>query len=897
MSTAQLSAQQLRSLVEERWKGDLDALAVGLHVPRSCQGPDSVDFGNEIGRAEVVSANSVFEIREALTQAEVSQQRLVVLTGLQQGELGNDVVARLARSRLFSIDHWASLSALFKARQLDQTICQPELAQALIDYTPTDGYPPVSAGVLDAGTVWRAICRHVFDMGEREPDLVALLLWAAQDEKCDRYRNTDEKLRANLLQRLTDRLGPAARTIMLFAESGEDAMALAIVCQVLFTESYLEAAAARMEQHHHDEPIPLGIGEIVGRTSVEAIRDLGRQEDSGEIIRRHLQRADELCLSFRCDDHAYRSELTLLGFNQRLARLGQALSRALDDLTKESVKDCEERFTDVEQHRLADRSRYRSQVGRASMAVRLTRWLVAESRPGVSVADFAREYIRDLSFVDWARSQLSREAAIADLTNAFQRLDAEIAKRRESLNEVFAKALADWTSVGSQEIGVIGVEAVLSDVVEPIVAGGNSVLLVVLDGMSWAVCHDLLEDIRQDHWFEATLDKDYQPMPPALAAVPSVTRVSRHSLLTGSVSAGEQSREKRGFKEHSKLRESCTKSHPPILFHKRELTEGNRGVISDEVKRELLSEKRKVVGVVINAIDDRLSKAEQIVDDWSLDSIDPLGGLLRLARDSGRVVVLASDHGHVWHRPTTQPKSSEEGARFRAADGKVDSGEILIKGKRVVADDGNAVIVPWREDVIYGRRQNGYHGGATPQEMLCPIIILTDASSNTKGLNQCPLIQPDWWTSQPAATEVVETPAIRVTPPKTKKKTAQPELFDLVQPKPKPEESDPQVSEGDWINGLLSSDAYQGQKAMVRRHAPEDSQVRTTIDVLNRHGGMMTPTAFAKAADLPVARLDGFVTKLQRLLNVDGYEILILNRQENRLELNVAKLKRQFDLD
>jgi hypothetical protein len=49
-------------------------------------------------------------------------------------------------------------------------ICEPAIAQALMEYAPPDGYPPVSAGLLDGGMVWRAICRHVFDMGEREPD-------------------------------------------------------------------------------------------------------------------------------------------------------------------------------------------------------------------------------------------------------------------------------------------------------------------------------------------------------------------------------------------------------------------------------------------------------------------------------------------------------------------------------------------------------------------------------------------------------------------------------------------------------------------------------------------------------------------------------------------------------
>ena len=59
----------------------------------------------------------------------------------------------------------------------------------------------------------------------------------------------------------------------------------------------------------------------------------------------------------------------------------------------------------------------------------------------------------------------------------------------------------------------------------------------------------------------------------------------------------------------------------------------------------------------------------------------------------------------------------------------------------------------------------------------------------------------------------------------------------------------------------------------------------------------MTPAAFAKAADLPPPVWTALIARIQRLLNVDGYEILTLNRNENKIELNVAKLKRQFDLD
>ena len=72
--------------------------------------------------------------------------------------------------------------------------------------------------------------------------------------------------------------------------------------------------------------------------------------------------------------------------------------------------------------------------------------------------------------------------------------------------------------------------------------------------------------------------------------------------------------------------------------------------------------------------------------------------------------------------------------------------------------------------------------------------------------------------------------------------------------------------------------------------------VRQTLTVLESSGGLMTPAAFSNAANIPAARLDGLIALIQRLLNVDGYEILTFSRSENRIELNVSKLKRQFDL-
>src|SRR6185312_16593339 len=137
-----------------------------------------------------------------------------------------DVVARLARCRLFPIDDWASLCALFRAKELDRSICDQAVAQALLENAPSDGYPPVSAGILDAGTVWRAVSRHVFEMGESEPDLVGLLLWAASKSGSARYLSASDELKASLGRRLVGRLGDVADSVLRFIDSGAGANAL-----------------------------------------------------------------------------------------------------------------------------------------------------------------------------------------------------------------------------------------------------------------------------------------------------------------------------------------------------------------------------------------------------------------------------------------------------------------------------------------------------------------------------------------------------------------------------------------------------------------------------------------------------------------------------------------------
>lgn len=305
-----------------------------------------------------------------------------------------------------------------------------------------------------------------------------------------------------------------------------------------------------------------------------------------------------------------------------------------------------------------------------------------------------------------------------------------------------------------------------------------------------------------------------------------------------------------------------------------------------------------------------MSNAQQVVENWSLSRISPLRALLRLARDSGRVVILASDHGHVWHRPDGQYRPYEESSRWRSDDGKCAPDEIVLSGSRMVAG-ASSVIVPWSEKVYYSRQQNGYHGGATPQEMVCPLVLLTDKTSAYSGLYRCEYPKPEWWSAAPIASPVIEEPQVTITipPDEAATKTGTPTLFDLEElekvegrrPKDGGTKTQPsalsQESSDSWIDSLFTSQAYKDQKAMLRRHPVDEAVLRACLMALNASGGIMTPTAFAKAAEIPLVRLDGLVRQIARVLNVDGYEILTLDRTENRMELNVAKLKRQFDLE
>jgi hypothetical protein len=664
----------------------------------------------------------------------------------------------------------------------------------------------------------------------------------------------------------------------------------------------LERASGKLEERFlgGSKPPEATLVQRWSTAATEVVRAL-RHTDA-RAYRQTLQRADEILTEVQAEGFAYLSDTSPIGFDQRLARFGQCLAGVLTNKAWDVLDGLVEGRQAVRDHDQSAREARR--LERVDMAVRLVRWLGEWSQQaGVdpkSLAEAAAEHLRDGGFVDWARLSLRSGDPVQVLSEAYAKLFEAVTQIREAQAHAFARLLVDWTVAGSQGGDLVPVERVLDEIVAPL-AADNPVLVIVIDGMSVAVCRELLADLTRHEWVPlCEAGRTFNR--PGIAMVPSVTEFSRTSLLTGRLQAGGATEERAGFAEHAGLVARCRSGTSPVLFHKPTLQEAEDAVLAADVRKEIGSAHRKIVGVVVNAVDDQL-RGGQIDLQWSRDEIKVLPALLHEARMARRLVVLVSDHGHVLDCQT-QARPCEGGERWRAASGEPAADELLIQGQRV-AVEGHRLIAPWSERVRYGMMKNGYHGGLTPQEMVVPIVVLSSIDKFPAGWREQPVDMPAWW-DEPARIE----PAVEQPAPILKPTTPEPgTLFDLrggeetpQQPKkadePKQTEEPKKADEPcpAWVPRLLASAVFEQQKLLGGRGLPGDEVFTKLLAMLDRRGGKMTSVALARALEFPALRLPGLLAKAQRVLNIDGYAVLSRDDASDTVELNRELLLKQFDL-
>jgi hypothetical protein len=405
--------------------------------------------------------------------------------------------------------------------------------------------------------------------------------------------------------------------------------------------------------------------------------------------------------------------------------------------------------------------------------------------------------------------------------------------------------------------------------------------------MSHDVFRELSDDLRGRGWLELT-DRPGQALPSLVSTIPSVTEMSRASLLAGLLMRGHSAAEKQSFTNHVDLAAASRTGYPPVLFHKGELTEASSTDLSQTLRAAIRNGHQKVVAVVLNAVDDHLAKSDQLRLSWTLGQFQHLDALLYEAQLARRAVVITSDHGHVLDAGVSRLAVGEE-ERWRIDSGDLAEGEAVFEGPRVTRVTGfPRIIAPWSETLRYAPKKHGYHGGATPQEVLVPIGVFT--RDMVAGWEPLPDHKPAWWSGPEPAPATI--PAVGPQRPQRRSHVAmqQESLFAGM------EAGGAEAPHADWIGRLLSSATFAAQRRMVGRRAPDQRTVETFLRALDRHHDRISQRLLAQALGQPEFRLRGILVGLQRLLNAEGYQVVAIDESTGTIELNRSLLTKQFQL-
>lgn len=676
--------------------------------------------------------------REALLAEDFTGDAVVLVTRLQESELGADVVCRLARNKIHSDQPWNVLQDLFKVRAVSPRLLkQPGFAEAALEFIPAKAFRQPLSGVLDEAFLWGlALPELGFETGK--PDVRDLLEWTLKPAGPASLKAAPREISVQARGWFAQSAGSAGELLFDCVAEGNAGMAvpLGLVCEAVASAGFPAdglAALVRMERFVGNRTISRAVAEILGREAAELLSR--RFAGSPELVAGLVMRADALFQELLIPHLAVFSTVSVRGYEGRMEQAANAIKLAMG--APERITDLEELLKNLASHREARRHPFR--LERIGMAHRLLKFLSEpQPEPPGSFGDAVGQYRSTFAWVDRARYRLFQGDANDALQEAFSRLLEYVGDVREGFNQRFGELLANWNESGSSGNALVRIEEVLERVVVPS-AASRPVLLVVVDGMSQPILYELLEDIRLSGWHVGA-----ETGGPVIAALPSVTEVSRASLFSGKLIRGDSTLERKQFTTHPALVKLC-KKNPPLLFHKAGLTESGGIALGGEVRNAVAATENRIVAVVVNAVDDALAKAG-VPRTWRLADLPVLEQLLAAASQSGRTVVLTSDHGHVVEHDTEYRKN-EPGERYRKAFPAAGLGEVPVSDGRVVSDMPGGVVLPWSERVRYGIKKYGYHGGASPQECVVPLVVLTPGvySTSSSARHHQVFESPEWW--------------------------------------------------------------------------------------------------------------------------------------------------------
>lgn len=869
-----LLEQSLRHALKKRRPNEPSCVAI--RTPGVA--PTFEDFVIDNESFAVKEARSLLEMRQILTDS--SLHSVVILTGLDSSSVADDILVRLVGGHVHSLNPWdrlADVLGLRSEKDIDSLLRRtvPDLAKELLASLPVGGLPKLAEGRLTSTRAWRLVQEHVFGLeGELS---VRKVLELDLSRMLGKWKAAPPALREAFLKSLAmqpDGVAIAWLLSQALKESGVPLVVLGLVVGVVHSGEQAPMPEQIRCQGRLDAWLTSPPKESVLVIHSDSARSLLLEQDA-RVAGSLLHQAQGLLEQIQGISLAWISDLLPEGFRQRWIVFANAL-RSCNGDTDELLRALKR----LESHQEAKVQTER--LRKAQMALRLKRWLAGPIENPTGVQQHAKTYMSDLAWVDRAVHALSGGDAATEFQEAARELLEQVLVRRENLNRSFAQSL----SAGQGHVceGMLAIETVLPELVAPLTEKSRKVLLLVLDGMSWANALEILDELRTD--WSLLGSESYTLAAPLLAvgsSIPTITEFARTSLLSGQASKGGQPQEREGF---SRL---FPAGH---LFHKGDLFD-QRGQGLSPIVQDRIANSKDLVAVVLNAIDDQLKGSDQLRLHWNRQSIPLLRTLLDLAKHADRIVVLASDHGHVPEAGTQLLPSSEGGERWSAPDRSCAEGEILVRGQRLAPWAGD-VIVPWSERIRYAPIHNGYHGGVTPQEWFAPLCVVAPmgyATALPEGWSPTDLMEPDWWLldvvlqAQTVRVDVVPTAAASTTQVEWAGATERP-LYEL--------------QGATWVLAIIDSEVMEMQLKIAGRSARKE-MAKLALDAFDGAPDQdeirITRLTMSQRAQVPVARLQGWLALVGRLLNVDNTECFGATPDGQQLYLRPRMLVRQFGVE
>lgn len=918
----------VRALIGQLRKKGHKHGVVALAAAPSWSGADDVELDGQ--RVRMRTAPSVLAVRDALTER-THFDWVVILTDRSSTELPAGVLEHLTTQRLFNLDPWTALRELFKASRQEFNLLSlsNDSARAVLRELATQPLTPAPGGVLTNDHLFTDLAKVQFGLNPPEFTPHHVALWSMRPQDTTRFAVWQEQTAPALLAEfytwIGRRLGPlgAAFTTVWRTTGPAQLVPLGLIAS-LVDESSTSFPVP------HDTTVKVGTrleGQFGGHTLTEQqLTAWGHTATlaatSTEIPADVLRRAEDLVRTLQAEPLVVRSDVLPSALTPRITLFADKLGAALKAPTVDTaaLASVENSWADVLAHRSARADTPDAprdvRVGAASM--RLLRWQRREAFSPTTLSGWLTYYRDELSWVDAAVNDAFSGADEPQLATAAHQLVTAVRQRRAATDRQFARLLATAGTHRTTGPGApLLIEDVLERVVKPLTAirvgefsqsTASPVLLVLADGMGASTANEVVADALRRHrpqWQECQFATD-EPLRAALATLPTVTKFSRCSLFTGSLTVGTQDRERSGFA--SWLQSHALRGSGPVLFHKAEMDAVSKGhALAVDVRTAVEdTTSRPVVACVLNDIDDALDRSDPLGTTWTTASFKHLDALLTAAAAVGRTVVLLSDHGHVVERreqPSVQ-RGQQISARYRATTGvdttTLPADEVLVDGERVLTDNHRAVLAV-DEQLRYTGLKAGYHGGAALAEAVIPISILVNgAVPDHLGLTVVPAPQPAWWEPERVA-EPAQLP--RPTQSTRKKPPAKPTpgkpapqtdtLFDIGTPTSTPSAPVELPGGRDRVAELLSSPLFTQQYKAFNPKITAPTIGGMLRNLLDNNGRIPLSVA-AENLGVKQYRARQTIAVLAQVLNTDG--VVVLSENGTEVELEAALMFEQYEV-